>query len=442
MSKRPLLIIHGWSGKSEHLKPLSNYLKKSGFKVVDIWLADYLSMNDEIALQDLGQAMGKALKDKKIPEDPKSFDVIVHSTGGLVIRQYLLHYFYGKPQNCPVGRLVMLAPAHFGSPLAHLGKSMIGRLVKGWKWDGTFQTGTRVLDALELGSSVSWQLAEQDLFNPDNQIFRTNNIFTTVLIGTDSYTDALGRMNHENGSDGTVRPACANLNANYLKVVFKEPAAVDVVAQEHCYDPVAFGVLYGHNHSTITRPDEEGTLSEVLLTGLAIESEDEYKAHLSNLAKVTKDTFARGIKEQGRENKYHQYQHMVARVHDQFGEGIPDYFLEFFQEKKDEEDKVMEKVHAEILEKVWPYSKDKSHRSFFFDITDMKTQVLDKKHRVDMSICAVALSKHIRYCNTDKTYFPVVSPEDETLLNPNTTILIDICLPRIQGDEVFKFTKE
>lgn len=442
MSKRPLLIIHGWSGKSEHLKPLSNYLKKSGFKVVDIWLADYLSMNDEIALQDLGQAMGKALKDKKIPEDPKSFDVIVHSTGGLVIRQYLLHYFYGKPQHCPVGRLVMLAPAHFGSPLAHLGKSMIGRLVKGWKWDGTFQTGTRVLDALELGSSISWQLAEQDLFNPDNQIFRTNNIFTTVLIGTDSYTDALGRMNHENGSDGTVRPACANLNANYLKVVFKEPAAVDVVAQERCYDPVAFGVLYGHNHSTITRPDEEGTLSEVLLTGLAIESEDEYKAHLSNLAKVTKDTFARGIKEQGRENKYHQYQHMVARVHDQFGEGIPDYFLEFFQEKKDEEDKVMEKVHAEILEKVRPYSKDKSHRSFFFDITDMKTQVLDKKHRVDMSVCAVALSKHIRYCNTDKTYFPVVSPEDETLLNPNTTILIDICLPRIQGDEVFKFTKE
>lgn len=442
MAKCPLLIIHGWSGKSQHLIPLSDYLKKSGFKVVDIWLADYISMRDEINIQDLGQAMGNALKANKIPQGPRSFDVIVHSTGGLVIRQYLAHYFYGQPQKCPINRLVMLAPANFGSPLAHLGKSMIGRLAKGWKWDGVFQSGTRILDALELGSPISWQLAELDLFNPNNQVFRTSNIFTTILIGTDSYTDTLGRINHENGSDGTVRTSCANLNAAYVKVSFKGGLAlVDVIKQEPYYDPFAFGVLYGHNHSTITRPDQEGVLSEVLIKSLSLETEAEYKAHLANLAKITSATFARGIKEKDRESKYHQYQHMVARVHDQFGEGIPDYFLEFFQEKKDKEDKVMEKVHSEILEKVWPYSKDKSYRSFLFDITDMKTQILDKKNRVDMSICAAALSEHIKYCNTDKDYFPVASPEDETLLNPNTTILVDITLPRIQGDSVFEFTK-
>lgn len=440
MVKKPLLIIHGWSGRSEHLVPLSDYLKKTGFKVVDIWLADYLSMNDEITIQDLGQAMGKALRDKKISEDPKSFDVIVHSTGGLVIRQYLLHYFYCQPERCPVNRLVMLAPANFGSPLAHLGKSMIGRLAKGWKWNGKFQSGTKVLDALELGSSISWQLAVQDLFNSENQVFRTSNVLTTILIGSDSYTDTLGRMNHENGSDGTVRPACANLNASYLKVAFKEPASVDVVKQDAFYDPFAFAVLYKHNHSTITRPDQESILSKVLLDSLSIETEDDHKAHLDNLAKITKETFAKGMKSEDR-NKYHQYQHIVARVHDQFGEGIQDYFLEFFQEKRDKDDKVMEKIHKEILEKVWPYSKDKSYRSFFFDITDLRTQILDQKHCVDMSICASKLSDHIRYCNTDKTYFPVASSEDETLLNPNTTTLVDITLPRIQEEDVFSFRK-
>lgn len=441
MSKLPLLIIHGWSGKSEHLKPLSDHLKQAGFKVVDIWLADYLSMNDEITIQDLGQAMGKALKANKIPESPKSFDVIVHSTGGLVIRQYLVHYFYGQPQNCPINRLVMLAPANFGSPRANLGKSMIGRLAKGWKWDGTFQTGTRILDALELASSISWQLAELDLFNPNNQVFRTNNIFTTILIGTDTYTDAFGRISHENGSDGTIRVSCANLNAAYIKIIFKNtPASVDVVNQQPYYDPFAFGVLYGHNHSTITRPDKDEVLSGVLLKSLSIENQNDYKVHLANLVKITSDTFGKGIKVKDSEDKYHQYQHMVARVHDQFGEGIPDYFLEFFQEENDKKDMVMEKVHSEILEKVHLYSKDASYRSFLFDTTDMKSEILDKKKRLDMSICAVALSSHIKYYNPDD-HLTVVSSQDEILLNPNTTVLVDISLPRIQNEDVLKFKK-
>lgn len=436
MHKRPLLILHGWSGSSDSLKPLSSLLKESGFKVVDIWLADYLSMNDEITIQDLGQAMGKALRSNSIREKHHSFDVIVHSTGGLVVRQYLIHYFLDIPQQCPIKHLVMLAPANFGSPLASIGKSMIGRLRYGWKWDHLLQTGTRILDALELASPITWQIAELDLFNPNNKIFIPQHIYTTILIGTDAYSKIQGIF-HENGSDGTVYVSTANLNAKYIKLVFKIPEGYEVKKQKCYYEPIAFGVLYGHNHSSITKPKKDSKLMQILIKSLEIKNIHQYQEHIKELNKLSEDTFHKGQKEK----RYHQYQHVVTRVHDQFKGKIEDYFLEFFQETEEKTfDKVMQEVHSEILEKVRTYSRDHSYRSFLFDITDMKKEVLDKGKRVDMSLCAAALSKNIFYRDPEE-YLPVVSHEDKTLLNPNTTLLLDIELPRIQHNNVFKFKK-
>lgn len=439
MAKLPILVLHGWSGVSEHMRPVSDFLKKSGFDVVDIWLADYISMNDEVTIQDLGQAMGAALKSNKIPEVHHSFDVIVHSTGGLVIRQYLLHYFFGKPQDCPIKRLVMLAPANFGSPLAHLGKSMIGRLRSGWDWEHLFQTGTRILDALELASPISWQLAEQDLFNSKNKIFKPQNLFTTILVGTDTYSGIAASF-HENGSDGTVRVSTANLNARYLKIIFKASGEPEIKEQKKYYNPIAFGVLFNHNHSTITRPENDEQLAKQLINSLSIESASEYKEHIATLNNVTNETFEKGIQDSAKEKRYHQYQHVVTRVHDQFGEGIDDYFLEFYQQKGDDEDTVMQKVQSEILEKVKKYYQDGSYRSLLFDINDMKKQILEQGQHVDMSICAAALSERISYLNPDK-YLPVVSNKNNTLLNPNITLFVDIELPRIQNKEVFRFSK-
>ncbi|TET43687.1 hypothetical protein E3J62_12570 [candidate division TA06 bacterium] len=439
MAKRSLLILHGWSGTSQSLRPLSSFLKKHGFAVVDIWLADYLSMNDEITIQDLGQAMGSALKDKKIPERRHSFDVIVHSTGGPVVRQYLIHYFLGKPEKCPIRHLVMLAPANFGSALAHIGKSMIGRLRLGWKWDHFLQTGTKVLEALELASPASWAMAEQDLFNPANRIFKQEHVYTTILIGTDVYPGLAGSF-HKNGSDGTVYVSTANLNAAYIKVVFKTPKGYDVQKQNRYYDPIAFGVLYNRNHRTIVEPGKDKTLADLLIKSLKIKSADEYKTHIKHLNEVSGETFGKGLKDPERKERYHQYQHAVIRVHDQFGEGIRDYFVEFFQKKGDRADTVMQKVQKDILEKVRKYSRDASYRSFLFDITDLQKEILKKDKRVDMSLCAAALSKRIRYHDPEDS-LTVASQRNKTLLAPNTTLLVDIELPRIQDERIFRFKK-
>jgi len=443
MNKKPLLILHGWSGTSEHLRKLSSFLKSTKkFKVVDIWLSDYLSMNDEITIQDLGQAMGRAIKDNRISQRRHSFDVIVHSTGGLVVRQYLIHYFFGRPQDCPIRHLVMLAPANFGSPLAHIGKSMLGRLCLGWNWNHFWQTGTRILEALELASPISWRMAELDLFNPENKIFTPEHIFTTILIGTDAYS-GLGGILHENGSDGTVRVSTANLNASYIKLIFTLPKGYKVEKQEQCYEPIAFGVLYNHNHGSIIRPKKnDEQFNDLLIRSLTIRTSAEYKKHINYLRQVTEETFKKGTndKDEKKSKRYHQYQHVVTRVHDQFGEEIEDYFLEFFQDKGDRIDKVMRKVHSEILEKVHNYTKDKSYRSFLFDVTDMKKEILEKGRRVDMSLCAAALSKRISYHDPEDC-ITVVSPENKLLLNPNTTLLVDIELPRIQHKKVFRFKR-
>jgi len=438
--KLPIIILHGWSGTSESITSISTFLRKSGYtNIVDIWLSDYLSMNDEITINDLGQAMGNALRANKISEQPRSFDVIVHSTGGLVIRSYLKQYFYRQPEKCPIKHLVMLAPANFGSPIAHAGKSMLGRLLKGWKWNGLFQTGTRILQALDMASPFSWELANDDLFNSENQIFRTKNLFTTILVGSSAYDGIIGSI-HKNGSDGTVYASTANLNSRSIKIDFYSSGKVKELPP--CYDPIAFGVLFDINHRTILFPEENSDLANFLLQGLSIENETEYDQHLNQLKEITKNTFAKGLgSEDEKERKmYHQYQNVVVRVHDQFNEPVEDYFLEFFQEEKDKKDKVMQKIQAEVLEKAYPYPENKSYRSFLFDITDLQNEILNKGGQVDMSICAAALSERISYINP-RGYITVANQSDPKFIEPNTTLLIDIQLDRFQSEKVFRLKK-
>lgn len=448
MGNRPVIILHGWSDSSESFEQLSYFLKEHDFQVVNIWLSDYLSMHDEITIYDLGQAMGKAIRDKGISEDRHSFDVIVHSTGGLVVRQYLIHYFFGKPELCPIRHLVMLAPANFGSPLASLGQSVFGRFTLGWKWDGLFQTGTKILDALKLASPISYRMAMLDLFNPDNRIFCPENIFTTILIGSDAYENKIRAVMHENGSDGTVRVSTANLNAKYIKLIFKkeieDPEIIEVAPQ---YDPIAFGVLYNYDHARITLPSDSEygiSLGINILRSLSIESVQDYQKHVEDLKKTTAKTFEMGQEAQeAKQDRYHEYQNLVTWVHDQFNDNIKDYCIEFYQEQDDDEDDVFVTMHKDILEKVVQYSSDSGMTSFLFDITDLKSQLLGKNHSVQMSLTAKALSKDITYLNPQKALTVVNSDKNQQqhLIQPNTTLLVDIQLPRIQSDDVFKLRK-
>lgn len=438
--KRPVVILHGYSDNYTSFEPLANFLKAHGFNIIPIWLSDYKSMNDEITIQDLGEAMGQALARENIPTERHSFDLICHSTGGLVVRAYLQHYFSGKPNLCPIKHLVMLAPANFGSPLAVLGKSMLGRLLKGWDWDHFFQTGKAILSSLELASPISWQLAERDLFDPVNAVFKKSNLYTTILIGSDAY-DGKASIMHENGSDGTVRVSTANLNASAYKLKFSETGRPEIVEMERCYDPIAFGVLFKKNHGSIVHPEDgDSELGELIISSLSIESDAEYERHIRALREITDTTFARGMaeKEDKVKARYHSYQTVVTRVHDQFGNWITDYFLEFFQESDSSEDETMQTIHKEVLEKVTKNEINQSYRSFHFDLTDLERLILQNNKQADMSISVANLSERIGYKNPASS-FMVLAAKNKTFLKPYETLLLDIQVDRVQSEEVFKF---
>ena len=458
-TNRPLIILHGWSDASDSFEPLAKWLRARGFNVVEIFLANYISMNDEITLPDLGLAMRNALAEKNIPETRHAFDMLAHSTGALVAREFLRQACAGDASKTPVRHLCLLAPANFGSPLAKLGKSFIGRLFKGWSWNHLFETGKRVLDALELASPYTFELALDDLFTPGHALFHPENTMATVLAGTSPYGDTtldkLKSAAHEDGSDGVVRASCANLNARHFQVDFEKPPRLRCVNVPPASPPAAFAV-FDRNHTSVTRPGTQPGASawrDILLNSLTLETEG-YDAHVKACEVVTAETYSTLRAANPKSNANHVYQHLVFRVRDQFGAPVNDYFVEFYQGREDPRDTVFKKIQTEVLEKVVTNSTAPNHRSFHLDLTDLE-QFLndDPARRVLMSISAADISNNIRMKNPGKNKFIKVFGTDfprgdfpsfgGTLhplgfFFPNQTTLIDITLHRAPVPDVFK----
>ena len=162
-----IVLLHGWSDHSDSFKPLAAQLGKLGLQdIVPIYLGDYVSMDDDVGFEDITQAMQLAWRNAGLPLSPRSVDVVVHSTGALVVRHWMTSCF--TPASNPVRRLLMLAPANFGSHLAHKGVSFLGRIVKGFKSERLFHTGARILRGLELASPFTWELARRDRLQDGN----------------------------------------------------------------------------------------------------------------------------------------------------------------------------------------------------------------------------------------------------------------------------------
>lgn len=441
---KPVVILHGWSDQSVSFEPIAAFLRDQGAQVVNIWLGDYQSMRDRITLWDLGLAFRRALEREKIPLDRFSFDCVIHSTGALVAREFLRQICGDDPSLTPIRNLVMLAPADFGSPLAKLGKSLIGRLVKGWNFDDVAggsigETGERVLDALEMASPYSWDLGLEELRGERASLFSPKNCRCTILVGTNKYGGMRG-ITHTVGGDGTVLVSTANLNAHYFLVDFENPDAPKIRETKSTRTPIAFAVL-DRNHGTITHPnDKEENVPQVaewqalFLAGLQI-TEAGYAAHVRACDKQTAETFARGKGE-----NFNQYMHVVFKVRDQFGQPIPDYVIDFYQREDDKTDKVYQKIHRDVLEKVWTNTRDPSFRSFLLDLTDLRAYLDDHPHAcIELSVGAANVSREIGFRNPTMPArgVRVFVGKKEDFWHFNQTVLVEMILHRITTDDVF-----
>jgi pimeloyl-ACP methyl ester carboxylesterase len=460
-----VVLIHGWSATSASMANVATFLRGQGFAVTDIWLGDYISLDDDVRVEDVAKRMEAVLQAAVAQgQVHRPFDMIVHSTGGLVSREWLIRYGQAWAGGCPLKRLVMLAPANFGSRLAAQGKSMIGRIVKGW--NNWFQTGQEMLNELELASSYQWGLARRDLISEtpgQASPYGAGRVLPFVICGTRGYTDGLSQIANEHGSDGTVRPAAANLNVIGLTIDFADdPDNPDVRTwpQRQGAERLAFAVLPDRNHATILDPANSvdsatgGQLSRLIVQALTCADAD-YAGLCGQWDAVSEATAALDPAQPGAFQKnapspedLHQFLQVITRVVDDDGQTVDDYFLEFFSPQvPGEEDSV--DFHRCVLTDVHVNIIAKSARCLFVDRTALFTQFyVGKRTQVAMSISADKLGPNVRYFDKTKDGAKghvLVHDRDEVRradlaarMQRNRTHLVEIRIPRQPIDKVFR----
>lgn len=230
----PIVLIHGYSAESKETDrasiaaiygDLPDRLRQAygGAAVTEIDLSRYVSLEDGVTLDDIARALDRALRAEEFRGLLTSgFHVVVHSTGALVIRNWIRRF---GPMPSPVRNLVHLAGANFGSGWGHIGKGQLAKWAR-HVFQGGAERGVRVLDSLELGSSWTIDLHAHFL-RAGTRMLEDYGVREHVVIGTQadpSWFSMPIRYGHEDGSDGVVRVAGSSLDVQYVKLVPTEEA--------------------------------------------------------------------------------------------------------------------------------------------------------------------------------------------------------------------------
>jgi pimeloyl-ACP methyl ester carboxylesterase len=222
----PIVLIHGYSAESRtaDLPGITSIYGtlpqalRAAFgtgAVQEIDLSRYITLEDGVTVDDISRALDRALREEYSHLLTGGFHVIIHSTGALVIRNWIRR-FSKKPS--PVRKLIYLAGANLGSGWAHIGKGQLaqwGRFV----FQGGAERGVQVLDALELGSNWTLDL-HLHFLRPGFSMTNDYQVLESVVIGTQadvSWFEVPIRYAKEDGADGVVRVSASNVNFNYVR---------------------------------------------------------------------------------------------------------------------------------------------------------------------------------------------------------------------------------
>lgn len=487
-----VLIVHGWSDTYKSFETLKQWLVTQGRQSSDIFLGNYQSMQDDVTFDDLAAGMQARLealakeklieaviKDNKIELKPFSLDVIVHSTGGPVVRHWL-HYYLAQivtaadpEQLCPIQRMIMLAPANFGSRLAAQGKTPLAKLFKGGVSNG-FETGKLILNGLELGSPALWKMAHDDLF-ADRAVYPCvpdRGPFVFILSGTETYGELKGFVAHganEDGSDGTVRASSASLESVKLNVDYKQ-AKGQLTVQRQVNKPFAFKLVEGKNHSTIVPKDLADTghpTLGIIRECLAISDSTAYQ-QLGDRFADENDRFYKT--QRAAAHGVHAYQQFVMHLIDEMGNDVPDYRVDFHViddgitinsltganlRKLQEYQDLTAQLQREVVVDVEPHTENSSYRTFFINMDALhalEAAIADKARTsgrsvfIAMNIDAVGPTASLSYNTDDFRYIhiegilPKIAPQkDATFFKANTTTLVEITISRMADDNIFGF---
>lgn len=456
------LIIHGYSDCSESFVGIRNFLCSNNIPAETIYYADYESREDSLTFNDVIDGLNDELiRLGFIDTNGKKkcdLNVIVHSTGGLVIRHWISRFYKDAVADCPIRRLVMLAPANFGSPLAVRGKSFLGELFKGrWKIGDFLEVGRQILDGLELASPFQWNLAHRDLF-VQQPFYTSNGIQLTILCGAEDYDGLRGWINKP-GTDGTVVIAGTSLNSIKLRLSFIRPADPEV---EHVpfkwnttasVNEIAFGVLPGLNHGTIVdKAGEAGAqAATLLLRALQSKSSNDFLSLKKDLEGITAQTYADPARA--------SYQQFILLTTDHQGDAIPDYSIEFFvfrssrttdhtvahddwaEELEGPELEWSNKVQRVITKEFATSTVNSAYRRFLVNPAEVLQIAEDARKAMgeDIVLCMKVyvndIDKKIGYNNNEIEKIVLYhtgkkDPGAPSFFFPNTTTLIELCIDR------------
>jgi hypothetical protein len=442
-----LIILHGWSDTYTSFKKLASWILKQNIynDIHHIYLGNYVSLDDDVTFNDLVEAMQAAWINEYLPTEPRSVDVIVHSSGGLVVRDWMTSYY--KHDTNPVHRLLMLAPANFGSHLAHKGKSFIGRVFKGYKSDKPFQTGTHILNGLELASPYSWELARRDLFGGSTW-YGPGKVLCTVLIGTEGYS-GISSIGNQSGSDGTVPVSCANLNASRLVLDFATDPQNPTARPMGARGVTAFTRIPLENHSTIAfkdnGPKNEKTY-ELILNALTV-TDDSFDSHCDELDAISSDA-----RLDGEADPYtHGYQNTVVHLVDNLETDVKDYFLELFIKEQNNsitiDDSMTSILQENVVTKVHIYKENSAYRSLMINCTRLDELSPEISGPLCIAITALPDINQTKSVGYDTFAWDAI---DSLKLDSNTTkqffkcdrtVLVEFSIKRKQTEKVFSFNK-
>lgn len=489
----PILLVHGYSSQSrttrdEDIRKIYGHLpdllrQQIGAEIAQLDLSRYISLEDGLTIDDISRAMNRALRQDFSDLLQTGFNAIVHSTGALVVRNWMRKYWEDVNERCPARRVVHLAGANFGSGWAHIGRSQLakwGRML----FQGA-ERGVRVLDALELGSN--WTIDMHTQLDTKIQLApEANRPLEFCMIGSqrpDEFSLIPVKYATEPGSDGVVRVSASNLNYAYVRLVHRPdvedltPAAVrkDMkrgfgVSPKEIQNPnlpanyyrvgqhspprnVPMTVVYdcSHSYKSSSIVDGERPRDQVLsLISTALRTNhDSYEAASESFQRSDSDTRER-VKEMrdgryalvvriDRQPQYNRFAQLIFRIFDQDGNPIKHFNLFFnsFGGGDRPRDLINARFHDTHANRV-----STNTITFYLCVHEWDDAAGDWINKLDEIGGCVLEIDAVEHGNPEIAYVPLrfeLNAHDlATWIRPDQTTVIDVYLYRVPGRDVFK----
>jgi hypothetical protein len=415
-----VFLIHGWSvQETTTYQALHNKLAEHGFDLREIYLGRYVSLENEVEIRDIARALHQAIQEQLHQDWSSPFHIITHSTGALVAKQWIVRHYTGEfVERKPLRNIVFLAGPHFGSRLAHHGRSMLAQAA--YRGD----TGREVLKALELSSRFSWQINEAWL-NPAN--WQNKGLYPFNLIGDRVqkrlFQSKIFPAGYAKGSDMVVRVAAGNLNFKRFRLSHRGGKLNPIGVIEN----VPFAALANYTHSgpkhgimnsiTSRSTPENHFGLRLILECLKVRTEEDYNRLRGLLAEETRKT----------RKKRPGYAQLDLRFSDEEGQPINDYVFKLgaVVEGRRKPSKTVAHIHKNKI--------DSNHLTAFIQMKE-----LEPKYTYFIEIDSSSESELFSYSPAP---FSVEAPAGQVteIITEDQTTQIDIVLSREPSRDLFVF---